>query len=783
MLIRKRNGVEVEFKTEKIVNAITKANNSITSGKATKTQIKNIANAITKEISKKLTIPDVEEIQTMVEKELVKRDKFELAKAYITYRYSHSINKPNGIDHSLLEQVKTLLEGKNKEVIGDNSNKSPIHHNVSRDYIAGFVCKELAKEMIDSDLMDAHREGILHIHDLDYSPAMAMHNCALYDINDALQNNSILGGYLIHKPHTLLTAMTVTSQMSMTGAGLQYGGQTISLAHLAPFVNESRIRIREQVEHEWEDIQDKEWAKIRINKAVEERLRKEIAAAIQTLQYQEITCASSNGQSPFITVFMYLNEVPEGQLQEDLAMLIEETLKQRIKGIQAPDGSWVAPVFPKLIYVLDENNIKPDSKYYYLTELARNCIIKRMVPDLVSAKVMKKLRGEVFSSMGCRSQLSVLYPKDKPECILEYGTKENGHKGQVMTVDRKWRDPKKPVFYGRFNLGVCSLNLPDISLTVLNKLCKDKELIGKKDFSNNKQIMDEFWKLFDERLELCHRVLRIRYERLKGTSSNVAPLLWQGGLLARLEEGETIDKLLVNGWATISLGYAGLYETVKSLTGHSHTSELGGKLGMQIMKKLKDACNTWRDSEPEHLGYSPYGSPIERTTDKFAKSLQRRQGIIEGITDKLYVTNSYHVPVFEKIDAFSKLSIEAPFQDLSSGGNISYVELPSMYKNPDAIMEVIKHIYNTNIYAELNTKLDHCYECGYDGEIQLLSTNQGHFKLKCPNCGNEDSRKMYAVRRLCGYCGRIDAKDNPVDTDASLSDGRGGDIHDRVCHL
>jgi ribonucleoside-triphosphate reductase len=779
MLIRKRNGTEVKFDSEKIANAITRANESLInkSDRLTKTKINDICKKITSIIKNKSTVSTVEEVQDLVESELIHVDKPALAKSYITYRYMHSINRPNG-NTSLFDQVESLLNGQNQEVIADNANKSPTHHNVARDYIAGFVCKEIAKMKLPSDIMDAHREGLLHYHDLDYAPAMAEHNCDLLDINDMLQNGTLMGGTLIHKPHSLATAMTVTTQISMNAASSQYGGQTITLAHLAPFVDISRKRIRKELLEDLPDL-----PKDKLNEMVEKRLRKEVNGAVQTLQYQEITCACSNGQSPFITIFMYLDEVPAGRLRNDLALLIEETLKQRIQGIQAPDGSWVAPVFPKLIYVLDEDNIHPKSKYYYLTELARDCTMKRMVPDYVSAKVMKKLRGEVFSSMGCRSQLSVLYPKDKPECILEYGTKENGHEGQVLTVDRKWRDPNKAVFYGRFNLGVCTINLPDVALTALEECKIPRESIGNTNYLGNEKVIEKFNEILKDRLELCHRALRTRYERLRGTSSNVAPILWQGGALARLGSNETIDNLLVNGWATISLGYAGLFETVKAITGESHTSPEGADFAMYIMETLHDICDVWRESEPEHLGYSLYGTPEEFLTDKLAKSLQRRHGIIKGVTDKLYVTNSYHVPVFEEIDAFSKLSKEAPFQDLSSGGNISYIELPSMNKNPDALMSVIKHIYETNIYAEVNTKLDHCYKCGYDGEIELLSNDYGRHKLRCPNCGNEDARTMYVIRRLCGYIGRIDSKDNPINPNPSSSDGRLSEIHDRVCHL
>ena len=781
MLVRKRNGIEVEFDKTKIRNAITRANNSVAENKLTDKQISGMVTKITKTLELIPTVPTVEDIQNLVERELIYKRNADVAKAFITYRYMHSINRPNG-NIAFMDQVRSMLNGVNQDVIDDNANKSPIHHNVSRDYMAGFVCKEYAKELIPTDIMEAHREGIIHYHDMDYAPAMAEHNCDLLDIYDMLWNGTEMGGVHIHRPHSLTTAGTVTTQISMNAASSQYGGQTISLSHLAPFVDISRQNHILEVTDELYGIEGV--TKEKIEEIAERRVKKDIASVVQTIQYQEITCACSNGQSPFITVFMYLDEVPAGRLRDDLAMLIEETLKQRITGIQAPDGEWVAPVFPKLIYVLDEDNIEKGTRYYYLTELARDCTAKRMCPDYVSAKVMKKLRGEVFSSMGCRSQLSVLYPAKKPEVILEYGTKENGHEGLVRTVDNKWRDPNKAVFYGRFNMGVITLNLPDIALSVLKQMYKAfPDDVGKKNYSASKSFMAKFWKLFDERLELCHRALRTRYERLKGTNSNVAPILWNAGALARLKEGETIDRLLINGWATISLGYAGLYECVKSITGQSHTSELGRDIGMQIMKRMHDACIRWKETEPEHLGYSLYGTPIERTTDKFAKSLQRRFGIIDGITDKQYVTNSYHIPVFEKIDAFSKLSVEAPFQDLSSGGNISYIELPSMYKNPDALMAVIKHIYENNIYAEINTKLDHCYCCGFSGEITLIKTDKGKFKLHCPNCGNEDARKMYVIRRLCGYIGRIDSKDNPVNPNPSSSEGRLGDIADRVCHL
>ncbi|MBR7090248.1 MAG: anaerobic ribonucleoside-triphosphate reductase, partial [Lachnospiraceae bacterium] len=664
----------------------------------------------------------VEEIQDMVENEIMNQRAFAVARSYITYRYKRQlVRKSNSTD----EQILSLIECNNEEVKQENSNKNPTVNSVQRDYMAGEVSKDITKRfLLDEDIVAAHEAGLIHFHDADYF-AQHMHNCCLVNLQDMLQNGTVISETMIEKPHSFSTACNVATQAIAQIASSQYGGQSISLSHLAPFVQISREKFRATVKQEMEDagitVTEEE-----INKVAEMRVLDEIKAGVQTIQYQVITLMTTNGQAPFITVFMYLDEVPEGQIRDDLATVIEEMLKQRIKGVKNEKGVYITPAFPKLIYVLDEDNITKDSKYYYLTELAAKCTAKRMVPDYISAKVMKELKGgNVYTCMGCRSFL----------------TYEPG----VQNVDGS------PKFYGRFNQGVVTLNLVDIACSSGGD-------------------MDKFWSIFDERLELCHRALMARHNRLKGTLSDVAPILWQYGALARLQKGEKIDKLLFDGYSTISLGYAGLNECTKYMTGKSHTDPTATPFALEVMQKLNDACKKWRGES--NIAFSLYGTPLESTTYKFAKCLQKRFGIIPGVTDKSYITNSYHVHVTEKIDAFEKLKFESQFQALSPGGAISYVEVPNLQDNIDAVISVMQYIYENIMYAELNTKSDYCQVCGYNGEIQIVTDKDGKLIWECPNCGNRDQNKMNVARRTCGYIGT-----------QFWNQGRTQEIKERVLHL
>ncbi len=721
--IIKRSGAEVEFDQHKIIVAINKANDSVNdSQKLSLDEIQEIADAVTRSCEDMCRSANVEEIQDMVENQLMKYRAYEMARNYITYRYRHALaRKSNSTD----DQILSLLECNNEEVKQENSNKNPIVNSVQRDYMAGEVSKDITKRfLLDEDIVAAHEAGLIHFHDADYF-AQHMHNCCLVNLKDMLQNGTVISETMIEKPHSFSTACNVATQAIAQIASSQYGGQSISLSHLAPFVQISREKFRQTVKEEMENA-GIEVTEEEINKVAEMRVLDEIKAGVQTIQYQVITLMTTNGQAPFITVFMYLDEVPEGQTRDDLAIVIEEMLKQRIKGVKNEKGVYITPAFPKLIYVLDEDNITKDSKYYYLTELAARCTAKRMVPDYISAKVMKELKGgNVYTCMGCRSFL----------------TYEPG----VQNVDGT------PKFYGRFNQGVVTLNLVDIACSSGGDI-------------------DKFWSIFEERLELCHRALMARHNRLKGTLSDVAPILWQYGALARLQKGEKIDKLLFDGYSTISLGYAGLCECTRYMTGKSHTDPTATPFALEVMQKLNDACKKWRGES--NIAFSLYGTPLESTTYKFAKCLQKRFGIIPGVTDKSYITNSYHVHVTENIDAFEKLKFESQFQALSPGGAISYVEVPNLQDNIDAVISVMQYIYDNIMYAELNTKSDYCQVCGYNGEIQIVSDKDGKLIWECPNCGNRDQNKMNVARRTCGYIGT-----------QFWNQGRTQEIKERVLHL
>lgn len=724
MKIIKRNGSEAEFDLTKIINAVTKANAACEKEELTASQIRDIAEYVEFKIMKAARALSVEEIQDIVENQIMAQGAFEVAKRYVKYRYNRSlIRKSNTTD----EQILTLIECNNEEVKQENSNKNPTVNSVQRDYMAGEVSKDLTKRiLLPQDIVEAHENGLIHFHDADYF-AQHMHNCDLVNLEDMLQNGTVISGTMIEKPHTFSTACNIATQIIAQIASSQYGGQSISLAHLAPFVDLSRQKFRKDVRAELEEAgiepTDEE-----INKITELRVKNEIKRGVQTIQYQVITLMTTNGQAPFVTVFMYLDEVPEGQTRDDLKLIIEEVLRQRIQGVKNESGVWITPAFPKLIYVLDEDNITEDSKYWDVTCLAAKCTAKRMVPDYISAKKMRELKidkngnGNVYTCMGCRSFLT------------------------------PYVDPKtnKPKYYGRFNQGVVTINLVDIACSSGGDMTK-------------------FWKIFDERLDLCYRALMCRHNRLLGTPSDVAPILWQYGALARLKKGETIDKLLFGGYSTISLGYAGLYECVKYMTGKSHTDPDAKDFALSVMQKLNDACKTWK--EKENIDFSVYGTPLESTTYKFAKCLQKRFGKIPGVTDKNYITNSYHVHVSEPIDAFKKLEFEAEFQKLSPGGAISYVEVPNMQNNIPAVLSVMQYIYNHIMYAELNTKSDYCQVCGYDGEIKIVEEN-GKLEWRCPNCGNEDQSKMNVARRTCGYIGT-----------QFWNQGRTQEIRDRVLHL
>ena len=707
----KRNGQEVAFDGRKIINAIAAASREVSElHQMNDFQIRAVADTIAKTVNNMLHAVNVEDIQDMVERGIMEMRAYEVAQKYVRYRYKREISrKSNTTDNGIL----SLIDLSNEEVKQENSNKNPVINSTQRDYMAGEVSKDLTERLLlPEEIVKAHKEGIIHFHDSDYF-AQREHNCDLINLEDMLQNGTVISQTMIEKPHSFFTACNVTTQIVAQVASNQYGGQSFTLSHLAPFVDVSRQKIRKQVIEERKECGESLDDAV-IDKIVKHRLAEEVKSGIQTIQYQLITLMTCNGQAPFVTMFMYLDEVPEGQTREDLAMIIEEVLRQRMQGVKNEKGVWITPAFPKLIYVLDEDNIHEDSPYYYLTELAAQCTAKRMVPDYISAKIMKQLKqGNVYTCMGCRSFLTVEDSQRNPD---------GSHK-----------------FYGRFNQGVVTINLVDVACSSYGD-------------------MDAFWKILDERLELCHRALRCRHERLLGTVSDVAPILWQYGALARLKKGETIDKLLYNGYSTISLGYAGLYEMCVRMLGKSHTTPEGREFALKVMQRLNDKCAEWKKAE--NISYSVYGTPMESTTYKFAKCLQKRFGIIPGVTDKNYITNSYHVHVHEQIDAFHKLKFESDFQRLSPGGAISYIEVPNMQNNIPAVLTVMKYIY------------DYCMKCGYDGEIQIVEDEDGKLIWKCPNCGNTDQHQMSVARRTCGYIGT-----------QFWNQGRTQEIKDRVLHL
>ena len=719
----KRNGEEVHFNSQKIVNAVHKANEEVDRlHQMNDYQIRAIADNIANKVQESTHAVNVEDIQDMVETGIMAMRGYEVAQKYVRYRYKRELTrKSNTTDNGIL----SLLDNINEEVNQENSNKNPVINSTQRDYMAGEVSKDLSRRvLLPEKIVRAHEEGIIHFHDTDYI-AQREHNCDLINLEDMLQNGTVISETLIEKPHSFFTACNVTTQIVAQVASNQYGGQSFTLAHLAPFVDISRKKIRKNVIEERKECGEPMDEAI-IDKVTERRLREEIKSGIQTIQYQLITLMTCNGQAPFVTVFMYLDEVPEGQTRKDLSMIIEEVLVQRMQGVKNEKGVWITPAFPKLIYVLDEDNISEDAPYWYLTELAAKCTAKRMVPDYISAKIMKELKqGDVYPCMGCRSFLTV---EDSQR------NADGSHK-----------------YYGRFNQGVVTINLVDVACS-------------------SEGDMDRFWEILDERLELCHEALRCRHERLLGTISDVAPILWQNGALARLKKGEKIDKLLFNGYSTISLGYAGLYEMCMRMLGKSHTDPEARPFALKVMQRLNDKCKEWKAAE--NISYSVYGTPMESTTYKFAKCLQKRFGIIPGVTDKNYITNSYHVHVSEKIDAFSKLKFESDFQKLSPGGAVSYVEVPNMQNNIPAVLSVMKFIYNNIMYAELNTKSDYCECCGYDGEMVIKEEESGKLIWECPNCGNKDQNKMFVARRTCGYIGT-----------QFWNQGRTQEIRDRVLHL
>ena len=732
MRVIKRNGAEVEFDIVKIIAAVTKANDVVDEeARMTPVQIQRIAESVEFSCQSLGRAPTVEEIQDFVEHQIMAHGAFEVAKRYITYRYNRSlVRKSNTTDDKIL----SLIECNNEEAKQENSNKNPVVNSTQRDYMAGEVSRDLTNRLLlPEDIVKAHEEGIIHFHDTDYY-AQHMHNCDLVNLEDMLQNGTVITGTLIERPHSFATACNIATQIVAQVASNQYGGQSISLTHLAPFVDVSRQKIRKQVLAEVEALgvaptEDK------ITEIVEKRLREEIRRGVQTIQYQVVTLLTTNGQAPFITVFMYLNEARSEQEKRDLAVIIEEMLEQRYQGVKNEQGVWVTPAFPKLIYVLEEDNIHDDSPYYYLTQLAAKCTARRMVPDYISEKKMLELKGDVYPCMGCRSFLT-------PDRFTDAGVGNIANAGNYV--------PGKHKYYGRFNQGVVTINLPDVALSSGGNI-------------------EKFWTIFEERLELCHRALRCRHDRLKGTLSDAAPILWQYGACARLKKGEPIDKLLYDGYSTSSLGYAGLYECVKYMTGKSHTDPSATPFALSIMQKMNDKCKEWKTAE--NIDYSLYGTPLESTTYKFAKCLQKRFGVIEGVTDKGYITNSYHVHVTEKIDAFTKLKFEAQFQHLSPGGAISYVEVPNMQQNLEAVLQVMKFIYDNIIYAELNTKSDYCQVCGWDGEIDIVEEG-GKLIWRCPKCGNTDQDKMNVARRTCGYIGT-----------QFWNQGRTQEIKERVLHL
>ncbi len=733
MKIIKRSGVENVFDRVKIENAVKKANITVEEpDRLSEEEVKDIALDIEERCGQMDRAMDVETIQDWVEADIMKHGKYTVAKHYITYRYERSIvRQANTTD----KQILSLLNFENEEVKQENSNKNPTVNSVQRDYMAGEVSKDITKRfLLPDDIVEAHEKGLIHFHDADYF-AQHMHNCCLVNLEDMLQNGTVISEVMIEKPHSFSTACNIATQAIAQIASSQYGGQSITLSHLAPFVQVSRDKYRREVKKEFEELglpADEET----INKAAEMRVKAEIVQGVQMIQYQVITLMTTNGQAPFVTIFMYLDEVPEGQTRDDLAAIIEEMLRQRIQGVKNEKGVFITPAFPKLIYALDEDNVREGTKYWYLTELAAKCTAKRMVPDYISAKVMRELKGgDVYTCMGCRSFLT-------PDRFTDKGI------GNIAKA--KNYKPGQHKYYGRFNQGVVTLNLVDIAC------------------SSGKD-MKKFWKIFDERLELCRRALMLRHERLKGTASDVAPILWQNGALARLEKGETIDKLLYDGYSTISLGYAGLCECVRYMTGASHTDPNSTPFALEVMKYLNDACAKWKAET--NIDFSIYGTPLESTTYKFARCLQTRFGIIEGVTDKNYITNSYHVHVTEEINAFDKLSFESQFQALSPGGAISYVEVPNMQQNIEGVLSVMQFIYDNIMYAELNTKSDYCQVCGFDGEIQIIKED-GKLLWECPNCGNRDQSKLNVARRTCGYIGT-----------QFWNQGRTQEIMDRVMHL
>ena len=740
MKIIKRSGSEVTFDLQKIINAINGANSEVKSGeRLTDRQVRYAAENVAERCETAGHTVSVEEIQDMVEDELMALDRFEVARHYIIYRYVQGLKRQKNTTD---DKILSLIECNNEEVKQENSNKNPTVNSVQRDYMAGEVSKDLTQRvLLPAEVVEAHNEGIIHFHDSDYF-AQHMHNCDLVNLEDMLQNGTVISGTLIERPHSFSTACNIATQIIAQVASCQYGGQSISLTHLAPFVEVSRQKIRRQVEAELVEL-GVDAPEEKVVEVVEGRLRDEIRRGVQTIQYQVVTLMTTNGQAPFVTVFMYLNEARSEAEKRDLAMIIEETLRQRYEGVKNEAGVWITPAFPKLIYVLEEDNVREGSEYFYLTELAAKCTAKRMVPDYISEKKMRELKlskgetegnGDCYTCMGCRSFL----------------TPDRTGNGYDNVARAKNYEPGKPKYYGRFNQGVVTINLPDVALS-------------------SQRDMDKFWEIFDERLELCHRALRCRHERLLGTLSDAAPILWQYGALARLEKGEKIDKLLFGGYSTISLGYAGLYECVKYMTGASHTDERGTPFAMAVMQRMNDKCNEWKAAED--IDYSIYGTPLESTTYKFSKCLQRRFGIIPGVTDKGYITNSYHVHVSEEIDAFDKLKFESQFQRLSPGGAISYVEVPNMQDNLKAVIRVMQYIYDNIMYAELNTKSDYCQECGFDGEIKIVE-DDGKLVWECPHCGNRNQETLNVARRTCGYIGT-----------QFWNQGRTEEIRDRVLHL
>ena len=733
----KRNGKEVNFDISKIANAIRKANKEVEPiYQMNEYQIEGIAENVAGQCAKLDRAVSVEEIQDMVETGIMEMRGYEVAQKYVRYRYTRELaRKANTTD----EEILSLLDQSNEEAKQENSNKNPVINSTQRDYMAGYVSRDLTNRvLLPEEITKAHREGIIHFHDSDYF-AQREHNCDLVNLEDMLQNGTVISGTMIEKPHSFYTACNITTQIIAQVASNQYGGQSFTLSHLAPFVDVSRQKITGRVLEENAEagviMTDEQ-----VRKVVEKRLEEEVVRGVQTIQYQMITLMTCNGQAPFVTMFMYLDEVPAGQTRDDLAMVIEEVLKQRMQGVKNEKGVWITPAFPKIIYALDEDNIYPESKYYYLTELAAKCTAKRMVPDYISAKKMREYKGDVYPCMGCRSFLTP-DNEQQPEGLCNDDNKADA--GNFVKGQHK--------YYGRFNQGVVTINLVDVACSAHGD-------------------MEAFWRIFDERLELCHRALRIRHERLMGTTSDVAPILWQYGALARLKKGEKIDKLLFGNYSTLSLGYAGLYEMCVRMTGKSHTDPEAKPFALAVMQHLNDKCAEWR--KEENISYSLYGTPMESTTYKFAKALQKRFGMIEGVTDHNYITNSYHVNVREKIDAFTKLKFEADFQKLSPGGAISYVEVPNMQNNIPAVLSVMKFIYDNIMYAELNTKSDYCECCGYDGEIQIIEDEHGKLVWECPNCGNRDQTKMSVARRTCGYIGT-----------QFWNQGRTQEIKDRVLHL